>query len=111
MKANWLKSDSGMVFDWTVSKNILQNNFIGELLYIFNFDGEIISSNGDIKGDSVTLWMNPKTTDFTNDVALVALVDPEGKSSSTCGLFAIELPLIVGGMIFSLRFFKKKRAL
>lgn len=99
IKASWVKSDSGMVFNWTILKNPAQQSILGDQLYIFRFDGQILSSNGLINRDTVIWLASPKTFDFTNDVVFTAVVKPA--EGSSCGLFGIELPFILAGAAYT----------
>jgi len=108
IKASWTKKDSGMDFQWVIGKSELNNNVIGNLIYIFKFDGEILSSNGAIEGDTVTWFMTPTTADYTNDITLTAVV--ETKKNSSCGPFGIELPLVLlCGMVLLVNIKRKKK--
>ena len=110
IRASWVETDSGMVFQWVILKNLAQLNLIGELIYIFTFDGAntIISPNGAIKDNTATWALNTKNTDFTKDVILTATVKSDKKNKS-CGSAGIELPIVIlFGLMISYSFRKSK---
>jgi hypothetical protein len=122
VKASWKSSGSGMDFTYTLIPTPAMTKFFESQSYIVTFQSPVKSSNGVTKEKTVT-WgnRNQKNSDFTNDVNLTAVIDAEGSSSSnntsstgekkesSCGLFGLELPLIMlGGYIFTSKMKKRK---
>ncbi len=54
-KSGWLKSDSGMVFNWLIPASFMQTNLIDTYQFVIAFDGKIISTNGIIR-DNTCNW-------------------------------------------------------
>jgi len=54
-KAGWLKSDSGMVFNWLIPASFMQNNLVDTYQFVLAFDDKIISTNGVIR-DNTCNW-------------------------------------------------------
>jgi hypothetical protein len=133
--ASWVKSDSGMVMRWLFTPANKNTNEITSYQISFNFEGDVKSTNGVKKDKTVTYFvtadkMDPKGAYFT------ATIDSDGKTSrtfkgketnvsnenpksvnkteenkpSSCGLFGIELPLVLlGGLAISKGLKSKKK--
>ncbi|HEY5124292.1 MAG TPA: hypothetical protein VIL99_15520 [Ignavibacteria bacterium] len=106
IKASWEKGKDGMDFKYTLLKDT-SNSGMGmekyKLAYEFEFADEVIASNGKIEGKKVT-W-DKNLTDLKQDVVMSATV----KSGKKCGLFGLELPIIVFAGVVLIYGFKRKR--
>ncbi len=124
--ARWSGTDSGAVFVYTLLPGLSVPKYFDPQSYLVNFENTVKSSTGVVKDKSVT-WGNRsvKNTDFSKPVVLTATttgkvpasldVTPGGtttaakentskeeKSEKSCGLFGIELPLVLlAGYVFS----------
>ena len=92
IKASWEKGKEGMDFKYTLLKDTA-NSGMGmdkyKLTYEFEFPNEVITTNGKMNGKKVS-W-EKSLTDLKDDVDMTATI----KSSKKCGLFGLELPIIV----------------
>ena len=130
--ANWIKSDTGMVMSWLFTPSNKSTNNISLYQITFTFENDIKSTTGVKTGKSVAYYvkgenMNPNGAYFTatinsdgktNNPFIVKNASDTTKSGnkteenkpSSCGLFGIELPLILlGGLVISKRFRSKKK--
>ena len=136
-KTNWLKSESGMTFNWLVPVSFVKENSIDTYQFILTFEDKILSTNGVLK-DSICNWyvfadkMNPGGAFFVATVSASENntstpppsetnvksggenkpedVDLEDGKQKFCGLFSFELPIIIiSGLIFSYQFRKRNR--
>lgn len=118
--SSFSKTDSGMVFFWNLKGNDpKQSGVIDKVTYSFTFDGDIKSTTGQIRDKKVVYYRDKKTGNFNTDLFCSITVTPsEVKSSGnetnpgktenkSCGLFGIELPLILAGGYFFTRKLKK----
>ena len=105
---SWKEGDDGMDFMYTLQQDTSNAKNMGasdtKLTYEFEFPGEVLSTNGRKDGQSV-VW-EKTLADLKEDVEMTATVKKEGGS---CGLFGLELPIVVmAGMIFLYGFRRKK---
>lgn len=116
IKASWKKTDGGNEFRWVVTANPKAVAQISQYTYKFTFDDKVLSSNGSlVEGNTVT-WYKDKDIDPTKDIVLTAIIKSDGSSPTTnegdkksCGLFGIELPLLmIAGLVFSNKFNRKR---
>ena len=95
-RGSWAKGKDGMDFKYTLLKDTAGANGFGmnefKLTYEFTMPAEIIATNG-IKNGNTVKW-EKTVADLTNDVEMTATVKSDG-GSKKCGLFGIELPIIV----------------
>jgi hypothetical protein len=106
IKVSWEKGKDGMDFKYTLLKDTVNSGYgmdSYKLTYEFNFPNEIISTNGKAEGQKVT-W-NKDLSDLKEDVIMTATV----KSPKKCGLFGIELPILVFLGIFMVYSFRRKK--
>ena len=108
VKATWKEGDEGMDFSYTLLQDTSNAKNMGasdtKLDYEFEFPAEVLSTNGKKDGQKV-VW-NKTLADLKEDVEMTATVKTEKKG---CGLFGIELPLVVfAGMVFMLTRKRKK---
>lgn len=108
VKATWKEGDEGMDFSYTLLQDTSNAKNMGasdtKLDYEFEFPAEVLSTNGKKDGQKV-VW-NKTLADLKEDVEMTATVKTEKKG---CGLFGIELPLVVfAGMVFLLSRKRKK---
>ncbi|MBV6478182.1 MAG: hypothetical protein HGGPFJEG_00930 [Ignavibacteria bacterium] len=113
--SSFLKTDSGMVFYWNLKGNDpKQSGVLDKISYSFSFDGDIKSTTGLIKDKKVIYYRDTKSGSFNSDLFCSVTVTPsevkstgsetnqEKTENKSCGLFGIELPLIlVGGYFFT----------
>ncbi len=110
VRASWTKSGSGMDFKYIIAKDTAASNSPGageyKLEYKFDFPGEVTSTNGDRKGNSVT-W-NKTVADLNEDIEMTASVKTKSKA---CGIFGIELPavLLLGFLFSGYKLSRKRR--
>ena len=93
IKATYEKSEKGMEFKYTLLKDTANSGFGMEkytLTYEFNFPDEVLATNGNLDGKKVSWSKN--LTDLKEDVLMSATIKGSGKK---CGLFGIELPIVV----------------
>lgn len=130
-KTSYFKRDSGMVFSWLVPVSFVKDNFIDTYQFLLTSDGKVHSTNGLIEGNNIKWFVfadkiNPggayfvttfdgSTMSSTSDITSenqTHIEDQKGSESGekkkSCGLFSIELPIVVflGTMI---RKFKRVR--
>jgi len=108
VKTTWKEGDEGMDFSYILMQDTSNAKNMGasdtKLDYEFEFPAEILSTNGTKDGQKV-VW-NKTLADLKEDVEMTATVKTEKKG---CGLFGIELPLVVfTGMVFLLSRKRKK---
>ncbi len=104
VKGSWTKEGDNYNFkyivnrDSTLPKTMDMSEYT--LKFKFQFPGEVISSNGNIDGNAVT-W-NRTVADLKDDIVMTATIKPKSK---ICGLFGIELPVIIflGILLFRFR--------
>ena len=101
-KSSWAKGKDGMDFKYTLLKDTAGANGFGmnefKLVYEFTLPGEITATNG-VKIGTTVKW-EKTVADLSSDVDMTATVKSEG-GSKKCGLFGLELPVIV---LFGLMF-------
>lgn len=120
VKASYTKSDTGMVFRYIITANPNLYKDFENQSYVMEFANKVKSTNGALKDNTVT-WgnRNSKNTDFSKDVALVATTtadgsvttsnSPSGEKEKSCGLFGLELPIILlGGLVLNKSLKRKK---
>jgi len=124
IKIGYSKSDTGIVFSWLIPNSFMQTNSVDTYQFLLTVDGELKSSNGIIK-DKVCNWyiykdkMNPGgayflTTFKANPNPISSGDTPKDTTSKgnekSCGLFGLELPLIMLlGLIFNKSLKRKDR--
>lgn len=118
IKSSYIKTDTGMVFNYILVANPeFYKDFI-EQSYTIKFEDKVKSMNGELK-DNIVYWSKKqlKESDYNKDIILTATTEAgehnvAGKSDDaevnkgkkTCGIFGIELPLIfLFGMFLSFR--------
>jgi hypothetical protein len=91
---SWQKGDDGYNFSYTLLQDTANASGFGmsdyKLDYEFDFTGEVSSTNGNQDGKTVK-W-EKTVADLQNDVEMTATIKSGGKK---CGLFGLELPVIV----------------
>lgn len=111
--ASWKKTDNGNEFNWVVMANPKSDVQISQYTYKITFDDQVLSSNGQkVEGNTIT-WFKDKNIDPTKDIVLKAVIKSDGTSPSkdekSCGLFGLELPLLIlGGFVISQRQRRRK---
>jgi len=94
-KQVWAKGKDGTDFKYTLLKDTANASGMGmeefKLIYEFTLPGEILATNGTKEGTTVK-W-NKTVADLRDDVVMTATV--KGGSEKKCGLFGMELPIIV----------------
>ncbi|MCY7362999.1 MAG: hypothetical protein LH629_13190 [Ignavibacteria bacterium] len=139
VQASWTNSDTGRVFRWLFAPEHKNNNSIGTYNVTINFEGDVRSTNGMLSGKEVKYFitadkMNPagvyytatinsdgttknpfantpasNTTQTGNTPTTNTETSKEDKKSGGCGLFGIELPLILlGSLLISGKIRRKK---
>lgn len=103
IQSSWMKGNNGMDFKYILKKDTINARNLGMeqhiLNYNFDFPGEVISSNGTIEGNSV-VWRKT-IADLKEDLIMSATIKLK---SSICGLFGLELPIILFiGLLYRLR--------
>ena len=133
VEASWVKRDSGMVMAWLFSPAHQKTNNVDFYQINFTFENDVKSTTGILNGKTVAYYilaekMNPAGVFYTATVnsdgtskkpfaEAKTTTDPktvetktEENKPSSCGLFGIELPLILlGGLVISKRFRSKKK--
>ena len=99
IKVSYEKGKEGIDFKYTLLKDTVNNSGDNKLNFEFEFPSEVVASNGKKDGNKVT-W-EKTISDLKNDVEMTATI----KSGKKCGLFGIELPIIV---LFGLTFYTFK---
>ena len=107
IKASYEKGKDGMDFKYTLLKDTANSGFGMEkyaLTYEFEFADEVLATNGKQDGKKVSWSKN--LTDLKNDVVMSATIKGGGKK---CGLFGIELPIIIfAGAVLMYGYRRKK---
>jgi hypothetical protein len=116
----WMKKDTGTVFSWLVLPSFLDNNSVDTYQFLLSTEGDIKSTNGLVK-DNTCNWyiyrgkIDPKGAYFLATLKLdQSLASPQdtsknNNSGKSCGLFGLELPiLLLGGFVISKQLKKKK---
>ncbi|MBK9228812.1 MAG: hypothetical protein IPL67_17585 [Ignavibacteria bacterium] len=123
--ASWSKSDSGMVFRWLFSPSHKTKNEIESYQMIVDFESDLKSTNGVLAGKQVRWFvytdkMNPNGAFFvatinsdgttkagkeiTKNGSEGSKGGKEGEKEKSCGLFGLELPLVLlGWLVFANR--------
>jgi len=93
IKSSWQKGKDGMDFKYTLLQDTSNAKQMGmsdyKLVYEFEFPGEVLATNGKKDGQKVS-W-NKTVADLKEDVDFTASV----KAGKKCGLFGLELPLVI----------------
>ncbi|MCX7832802.1 MAG: hypothetical protein N2490_01155 [Ignavibacteria bacterium] len=91
-KPFWGEGKEDMEFKFVINKQEQSSGFTAsnKLVYEFEFPGEVLSTNGVKDGKKVT-W-NKTLADLKEDLTLTANIKKESKK---CGIFGLELPIIV----------------
>lgn len=109
-KQSWAKGKDGMDFKYTLLKDTANAGGMGmeefKLNYEFSMPGEVIVTNATSK-DGTNLKWSKTVADLKDDVNMTATVKDEG--GKKCGLFGMELPIIVGLGLMLTYTFKNKR--
>lgn len=131
IRTAWYNTDTGTVFTYTIAANPDMAKYFESQTYVVNFRSPIKKTNGTIKSTTVT-WPNvtPQNSDI-NLTANVKTVNPPKTTPTTskpnttstpnkssgetkenkegsCGLFGMELPLILlGGYVVRARLIRK----
>jgi uncharacterized lipoprotein YehR (DUF1307 family) len=96
VKVSYEKGSEGMDFKYVLLKDTAGHSGDNKLNFDFEFPSDVISTNGKKDGNKVS-WTKT-ISDLKNDVEMTATV----KSGKKCGLFGLELPIIVfTGLIFA----------
>jgi hypothetical protein len=108
IKASWKEGDDGMDFTYTLLQDTSSAKNMGasdtKLDYEFEFEDEVVTTNGRKDGNKV-VW-DKTLADLKEDIEMTATVKSAKKG---CGLFGIELPLVVfAGIIFLVNRKRKK---
>ncbi|MEO6693951.1 MAG: hypothetical protein ABIY50_04880 [Ignavibacteria bacterium] len=116
LKIGYGKSDTGVVYSWLVPTSFMQDNKIDTYQFLTSAEGEIKSTNGLFK-DNFCRWfvykdkMDPAgayfvttfipgkstttNTTTTTETGKTNTEKPEGSGGKSCGIFGMELPLIL----------------
>ncbi len=93
IKASYVKGKDGMDFKYVLLEDTANSKQMGmneyKLTYEFDFPGEVINTNGK-KDGKVVKWENT-VADLKDDIEYTATI----KSGGKCGLFGLELPIII----------------
>lgn len=126
VNAGWIKSDTGMVFSWLFTPAHAKTNSISIYQISVKFEGEVKSTTGVLKGNEA-IWyvqtekMNPGgayflatiksdgttkspfgTSKESGDKKTTTDSKTDENKPSSCGLFGLELPIIISlGFVFS----------
>ncbi len=109
-KTSWAKGKDGMDYKYTLLKDTANSGGMGmeefKLTYETTFAAEVTATNGTKDGMKVT-W-NKTVADLKDDINMTATVKSEG--GKKCGLFGMELPVVVGlGLMFAFTFRNKNK--
>lgn len=107
IKASWKEGKDGMEFKYILNADTSNAKQFGmesyKLNYEFEFPSEVISTNGKMDGNKVS-W-NKTVADLKEDVEMTATL----KTKKKCGLFGLELPIIIiAGLLLRMKFRNKK---
>ncbi|MDQ3021258.1 MAG: hypothetical protein M3R36_11925 [Bacteroidota bacterium] len=120
--ARLFSSDSGLVFTWAVPSKYIESNIIETYHFIVTSEPEIRSTTGTLKDKEIQWFVfgnktDPRGYNFTttvkSDVKITQAAGNDDKQTDNkkdggCGLFGIELPVIMlGGFALSYRLNKK----
>jgi hypothetical protein len=108
VKATWEKHQDGMLFQYILIKDTSNANKFGmsnyKLLFEFEFPNDIVRTNGRME-DNTAYW-EKTIADLNEDVEMTAIVKEGGKG---CGLFGVELPIVIL-LGFTILIFNKKNS-
>jgi len=114
-----VQSDSGNVFNYTILPGYAKTSLIDNLYVIINYEGNIISSNGKIEGKRAEWFRSKEYLNTSKNIFFIATFEDaqkkvektvEGEKGKSCGLFGLELPLILlGGLVLSAKARWKKK--
>lgn len=98
----WAEGDDGMTFKYVIAADTSNAKNMGasdtKLTYTFEFPDEVISTNGRKDGNKVVF--EKTLADLAQDLEMTATVKSDKKG---CGLFGLELPIIVfAGLAFAM---------
>ncbi len=110
IKTTWSKGDDGMIFKYIIPKDTsIKKNYVtsdNKLEYTFEFPNEVISSNGTADGKNTVKWNKLISEHIDSDLEFDAIIKTKNK---ICGMFGIELPLIlILGLFFLNKSYIKK---
>lgn len=125
LRTGYVKSDSGYVLSWLIPTSFMQSNSVDTYQFLLSVDGAIKSTNGVIK-NNVCSWyifkdkMNPNGAYFlatlNPDPSKIVknetetTTNPSGEKEKSCGLFGLELPLILlTGLVISGKYRRKRK--
>ncbi len=108
LQTSYVKEDDGTKFRYFIPKDtaiaLTYTKDWNTLIYTFEFPNEVIATNGTIdpasKNKNVVKWEYKVSDHAKNDLEFTATIKNKSK---ICGLFGIELPLI---LLFGLLLFK-----
>lgn len=109
-------TDSGNVFKYVITPTFTKANSLDNVYTILIYNGKLKSSNGDSGKESIS-WFRAKEYLNKKDIFLYAVLESEVKTVSkdnenkekSCGLFGLELPIIISlGFVFS-KFAKRRK--
>lgn len=118
-KVSITPTDSGDVFKSIITPTFIKSNFIDNLYTILTFSGTKKSTNGAIKNDNIEWFRSKEYLNTNKEIGFYAVIEmdkkvtttkdsPENKEKS-CGLFGLELPVIISlGFAFS-KFAKRRK--
>lgn len=91
-KPSWTEGKEDMEFKFVINKQEQSSGLTSsnKLVYEFEFPAEVVSTNGVKDGKKVT-W-NKTLTDLKEELVMTANVKKAGKK---CGIFGLELPIVV----------------
>lgn len=93
-KSIWKKEKDKIIFNYTLMKDTVSSDKMAsdeyKLIYGFSFPDQVLTTNGDVEGNLVT-W-DKSLSDLNEDIVMSAEINDE---SGVCGLFGIELPLVL----------------
>ncbi|MBK7158113.1 MAG: hypothetical protein IPH77_06025 [Ignavibacteria bacterium] len=102
-KVSITETDTGKVFVYTITPEFTKSNSISYLFTILTYNGVVKSSNGKIEGKNVQWSRSKEYIDAKKVMDVIATLESDVKTTSkdsgnkekSCGLFGVELPLII----------------
>jgi hypothetical protein len=109
-QVTFINSDSGKNFAYVITPSFTKSNSLNSVYTVLTNSGAIKSANGKVDGNSV-VWYKGKEFLSSKNILLLATLESDenspgntssGEQEKSCGLFGIELPLILlTGLVFS----------
>lgn len=117
-KIKFIDTDTGRVFVYAITPEFTKANSLNYLLTILTYNGTVKSTNGKMEGKNIQWSRSKQNIDAKKVMDFIATVESESKTTTnpsgdkekSCGLFGLELPLILlTGLVISGKYRRKRK--